>query len=96
IMDYLYCLQNLREGCLSFLSPVLYCISEVGLLLGLILPLIFFWSIDKKLGRKLLFAYGISQVVTNFTKLCACISRPWIRDSRLHVYDKAKGSATRY
>lgn len=95
-MDYLYCLQNLREGCLSFLSPVLYCISEVGLLLGLILPLIFFWSIDKKLGRKLLFAYGISQVVTNFTKLCACISRPWIRDSRLHVYEKAKGSATGY
>lgn len=95
-MNYLYFLQNLREGALSFLNPVLFLISEAGMIFAVMIPLVIFWGFDKKLGKKLLLAFGISQTITNFIKITACIYRPWILDSRLHVYEKAKGTATGY
>ncbi|MCR5613773.1 phosphatase PAP2 family protein [Treponema sp.] len=95
-MDYLYFLQNLREGSMSWLTPVLYCISEYGVTLAFLIPLVIYWCIDKKAGKKIVFAYSFSLVFNDFVKNIACVYRPWIKDERLHHYSKAGKTATGY
>ena len=42
-MDYLFLLQNLREGILSWLTPVFFFFSEVGLVTSFLVPFVIYW-----------------------------------------------------
>lgn len=95
-MDYLFLLQNLREGILSWLTPVFFFFSEVGLVTSFLVPFVIYWCIEKKAGAKILFCYSLASFITNVVKVCACVVRPWIKDSRLHIDLLAEKSATGY
>lgn len=93
-MDYLYFLQNCREGALHWLNWIMYPISEVGLIASLLSVFVIYWAIDKNCGKKFLFGFSFSILTTNLIKNIACISRPWILDRRLHVDPLVKKTAT--
>lgn len=95
-MDYLYFLQNLREGALSFLNPILLCISEAGLVIAVFAGFIIYWAFDKQSGKKIICGFALSTAFSNFIKDIFCISRPWISDARLHVDPIASKTATGY
>ncbi len=94
--NYLYALQQFREGAGSFLLPVFYFISEFANYAVLPIIVVLYVCIDKKKYTRMIFTYTLGIFTTNFIKLCACIYRPWILDSRLHVASIAEGSATGY
>lgn len=95
-MDYLYLLQQWREGALSFLTPFFLLFSEVGILIAPLVAAVFYWSVDKNLGVRALFSFGAGQLSASFIKQTACIYRPWVRDSRLHLADGAADMAADY
>lgn len=95
-MDYLYYLQNLREGNLSWLTPVLFAVSDFGVLAAVFLSFLIYWIFDKQGGKRIIAGLSLSTCVINIIKNVACINRPWIRDARLHVDPLAAKSATGY
>ena len=95
-MDYLYFLQNVRESAPAFVNYFFVFVSEIALLLGPIFGAVVFWSIEKSAGATILLGYAGSNYCNQTVKNIACIYRPWILDSRLHIDPLAKGSATGY
>lgn len=70
--------------------------SELLMNAGPLLGAVIFWCISKEAGSKVLFALCTGDLATNTVKLTACVYRPWIRDSRLHVAEAAREGATGY
>ncbi|MGN0740726.1 MAG: phosphatase PAP2 family protein [Treponema sp.] len=95
-MDYLFLLQNLREGILRWLTPVFYFFSDVVLVTSFLVPFVIYWCIEKKAGAKILFCCSAASFITNVVKVFACVPRPWVKDSRLHIEPLAEKSATGY
>jgi len=95
-MDYLFALQNIREAAPSFINYFFLFISEITLYLGALIAANFYWSINKDDGAYILMGYAGAFSVNEFIKNLACVNRPWILDSRLHIDPVAKGSATGY
>lgn len=95
-MDYLFFLQNLRETLMSWVSLLFLFISEFGVALSFLIPFVIYWCVDKNAGKKILFGYSFSLPLNDFIKNVACVYRPWIKDSRLHIYEGAKSTATGY
>lgn len=95
-MDYLYVLQCIREASPDFVNYIFLFISEVIPKALLVYAAIVFWCVNKNNGSAILLgytaAYGINQSIKNI----ACVYRPWISDSRLHVAKQAAKSATGY
>lgn len=94
--DFLFALQQAREGALSFLTPLLFVISEFAYYGMIVIVFVLFLCIDKKKYTPLLFIYSISNFITNGIKLAVCENRPWIIDSRLHPHKLIEHSATGY
>lgn len=95
-MNYLLFLQNIRESAPAFFNYFFIFISE-GLVSGLIiLPAIVYWCCNKKMGSWMLMNYSGAYFFNQVLKNTACIYRPWIRDSRLHLAPEAVKSATGY
>lgn len=95
-MDYLFALQTIREGWGAFLTPVLYVISEFAFYGVPLVILVLYTSVDKEKYRNLVFTLVLANFAANFFKLLACVYRPWISDSRLHVHKLAEHSASGY
>lgn len=95
-MDYLYALQCLREAGPEFVNYIFLFISEVFFLGGVVVACYIYWCADKYAGRAILMGYGTTCFVNQTVKNIACVYRPWILDSRLHVDPAAAGSATGY
>lgn len=95
-MEYLYFLQCLREGALSFLTPLMVVISEMAMYIAPVMVAIVFWVVDKEMGTYMVFNTFGSQLLCNTIKLTACVYRPWVRDSRLHIAKAVEKSATGY
>ena len=95
-MDYLLFLQNLRESCPAFINNFFIFISEALVSLLILIPVIIYWSVDKKVGLWFLFNYSAGYFTNQCVKNTACVYRPWIRDSRLHLAKEAVYSATGY
>ena len=95
-MDYLYALQNLREAAPDILNLFLLYISEYGQYLGPAIALVIYWCFSKKTGSWMLFNLGWGLTVMDTVKIIACVPRPWLLDSRLHLADAASSSATGY
>ncbi|MCQ2575943.1 MAG: phosphatase PAP2 family protein [Treponema sp.] len=95
-MDYLYALQCIRESCSPFINLIFVFFSEVVLKAGVIICAIIYWCISKEEGITLIFGYTSSYSLNQFIKNLACVFRPWLRDSRLHVAKEAVKTATGY
>lgn len=95
-MDYLYSLQVIRESIPSFFTYFFVFISDVILRGCVVLLAMIYWTYDKKCGRLALVSYSTSYSINQFVKNIACVPRPWVLDSRLHVARFAEGSATGY
>lgn len=95
-MDYLFALQNIREAAPAFINYFFIFISEYFVLACFIFPSIIYWAFDKSAGATILFGYGLSFELNQTIKNCACVYRPWIKDSRLYVEPHAVKSATGY
>lgn len=95
-MDYLYYLQTLREGSLAFLTPVLTAISEWNLTLSPLIVILFYWCVNKTAGEWMVFNFTASNFLNGIVKLTACVYRPWIKDSRLHLDPGAVESSSGY
>lgn len=95
-MDYLYALQQIRETSPSFIN--LFCVgySEVMIKLALVVPVIFYWSINKQMGQWMMLNYTGGYFVNQTVKNIFCVYRPWVLDSRLHVAKEAAAGATGY
>lgn len=95
-MDYLLALQTIRETTPDFINYIFIVISEYFIVLSFVIPAIIYWNIDKSAGATILLGYGFSYDLNQSVKNFACIYRPWVLDSRLHVDPHAVKSATGY
>ena len=95
-VDYLYTLQCLRESAPDILNMFLLYVSEYGQYLGPAIALVIYWCFSKKTGSWMLFSLGWGLTVMDTIKVIACVPRPWLFDSRLHLAEQASGSATGY
>ena len=95
-MDYLYALQCIREGCPSFINIFFVLISEVILKAGVIIGALIYWCVNKSEGITLLLGYTSTYQINQLVKNTACVYRPWIKDSRLHLAPEAVKTATGY
>ena len=95
-MDFLFVLQNIRESAPEFVNLIFLFISEVFLKAALVFVGIIYWSLNKSAGLKIAFGYSCAYTINQTVKNIACISRPWILDSRLHVDKLAESGATGY
>lgn len=86
--------QTIREALgpgFEFFAAVL---SDVLAYAVAVLPFIWYWCGDKERGRTVILALGISMYLNQFLKVAFCVSRPWVRDSRITPSAEAMESAT--
>lgn len=95
-MDYLFALQNIREASPEFFTYIFLFISEFIMPAFLLAGGIYYWSINKEEGSYILMSYSFGYTINQTIKNIACINRPWVLDSRLHVESHAAGGATGY
>lgn len=95
-MDYLLFLQNIREACPGFVNYFFLFISEILVAGVILIPSLVYWCCDKRTGLWMLLNYSGAYMVNQIVKNTACVYRPWIRDSRLHIAPQAAKSATGY
>ncbi len=95
-MEYLYALQNFREVSPDFVTYFFLFISEFFLVACPVFAAVIYWSINKKEGALILIGYSGARFVNQTVKNIACVYRPWILDSRLHVESHAAKTATGY
>ncbi|MBR1639248.1 MAG: phosphatase PAP2 family protein [Treponema sp.] len=93
-MDYLYALQQIREACPSFVNYFFLFFSEVILKAGVLFIAVIYWSFSKHDGLLIGFGYVSSYSINQTVKNIACVPRPWLLDSRLHVDPLAQKGAT--
>lgn len=96
MMEYLYFLQNVREACPGFINMVFVGISEFVIKIAPAILVLIMLCIDNEKGYRLGFIFGSGQYVNGLVKLTACVYRPWVKDSRLHVAKEVEESATGY
>lgn len=95
-MEYLYMLQTLREGAGSAFTPFFVAMSEYVIAIDPVILVFVYWCVDKRVGAWGLFNLALAILATNVIKLTACVYRPWVLDSRLHVAPQVAATATGY
>ena len=94
---FLLFLQGIRESVGGPLNTFFMNCTDFGNLpIILFLIAMVYWSYDKKLGEYLLVSLSFSRLANSFTKLTACVYRPWVADSNIHPYEKALEASTGY
>lgn len=94
--NYLYALQCARETWAGWMTPIFFGISEFSYYAMLVIIVMLYLCVDKKKYIPMMFSYCIGNFIMNIIKITACIYRPWISDSRLHIDSIAAKSATGY
>ena len=95
-MDYLFLLQQFREGYGAFLIPVMVIISEIAYYVAPVIVAVVYWAFDKRLGTYMMLNTFGGSMLSHTIKLTACVNRPWIRDSRLHIASAVQKSSSGY
>lgn len=96
-IEYLLFLQNLREQAAPWVTAVLLQISELMVsMIPVLAAALMYWCVDKRAGHLMVFCSAGAPAVNQLIKNTACVYRPWIRDSRLHIAQAAAASATGY
>lgn len=57
---------------------------------------VLYWCYDKKLGEYLLVSMAVARIFNSFTKLTACVYRPWVTDPNIKPFEEALPDATGY
>ena len=82
--DFLYALQNLREGTPDILSGFLSLLSLIADGPGLVaIVMVVYWCVSKRAGQFTIAAFMMGNLASQFIKNLACVYRPWIRDPRI-------------
>lgn len=96
-IDYLLLLQNLRNSTSDIVSSILLFLTDTADgIYPLAIICAIYWIFSKEAGRRICCFYLSARFINGLLKLCACVYRPWIRDSRVIPYGGAKTSATGY
>ena len=91
-MEYLLFLQNLRESAPSVVNEGILFLSEFMGGTGALAVMAFvYWCISKGAGSFMLLNFSSAYMMNQTLKNIFCVSRPFVRDSRLHPYTKATG-----
>jgi len=95
-MDYLLALQEVREGALSFLVPVLSVISELNVYVLPIVIAMVYWSYRKDWGIRMFFSFTVANFTANTMKSVMKVPRPFVKSSELKIAKAVEASATGY
>lgn len=95
-MDYLVVLQNVRETCPAALLNFMVLMSEFCIYGLPLLICVMYWCVDKKFASVAMVNLATGNLLNNFLKLCFCVYRPWVRDSRIYVAKEAASTAEGY
>lgn len=91
-MEYLFFLQNLRENTPHFINEGILFLSEfIGGTGALALISLVYWCISKWAGSFMLLNFSGAYMMNQTLKNIFCVSRPFLRDPRLHPYTSASG-----
>ena len=91
-MEYLLFLQNLRESAPVFVNEGILFVSEfMGGTGALAVMALVYWCISKSAGAFMLLNFSSAYMMNQTLKNIFCVSRPFLRDSRLHPYTSATG-----
>ncbi len=95
-IQYLLWLQDFRNSINDAWTPFMEWVSMFAVTYLIMIPVFYYWNVDKKKGLYTLVSYYFCMVITPLVKLTACIYRPWIRDSRILPAGDAITTATGY
>ena len=95
-IKYLLLLQEFRNKINDSLTPFMEWISMFAVTFLIMIPVFWYWCVNKKNGLYTLTSYYMCMVITPITKLSVCAYRPWIRDARIVPAGDAITTATGY
>lgn len=95
-MEYLLFLQGIRDNAPTLVNMIFVIVSEMILYIAPVIAIIMYLCFDKKRGMIIGFNLCIAVAINSILKLAACVYRPWITDSRIHLAKEASSSATGY
>jgi len=96
-LQYLLSLQSFRNATKGIFNSFFIFISQFGEVdLPIIITIIFYYAVDKMLGKFMLLGNSIALFANGILKLTACVYRPWIREPRIIPPASAYTSATGY
>ena len=96
-IQYLMALQSFREMTHGLFNSFFLFMTQFGEdRLAFVVAMIFYYAIEKKLGRFLLIGASAADFVNGVIKLTACVYRPWIREPLLDPPAGGKTTATGY
>ena len=93
---YLLFLQDFRNSIDNALTPFMESISLFAVTYLIMIPVLFYWMLNKKDGLYTLASYYLACGVNAVVKLTVCAYRPWIRDARVLPAGDAISTATGY
>ena len=94
-IEILLFLQNLRNSLGGVFNDFFTFITNISVDYYIILiPLIIYWTVDKKKGLFIYVNYGFACILNAIAKSTCCVYRPWIKDSRVKPLDFALAGAT--
>ncbi|MDY5730950.1 MAG: phosphatase PAP2 family protein [Eubacteriales bacterium] len=91
-MQFLYFLAGFRNAILNPIMQAFTLLSEESLLLLVIL--VVYWCVHKKLGLQLLFITLWGTCINSILKLIFQVPRPWIKDPNFTIVESARSAAT--
>lgn len=94
-IEILLLIQNLRNVLGGVFNEFFTFITNIAVDYYIILiPLIIYWTIDKKKGLFIYLSHGLSCILNATLKSTFCVYRPWIIDSRVKPLDSAMSGAS--
>lgn len=91
-MEYLLFLQHLRESAPAIVNDGILFLSEfVGGTVALAIMALIYWCISKRAGSFMLLNFSCAYMMNQTLKNIFCVSRPFLRDSRIQPYTSATG-----
>ncbi|MBQ9009774.1 MAG: phosphatase PAP2 family protein [Clostridia bacterium] len=95
-IQYLLFLQDFRNSINNAWTPFMEFISTFAVDYMVLIPIFFYWFVDKKKGLYALVSYYFCMFLTPVVKLTGCVYRPWIRDPRIVPAGDSIRTATGY
>lgn len=93
-MEFLYLLENIR---IPVLNEFMLLITQLGEETAfLIVALVLFWCVSKRIGYYVLSVGFIGTLANQFMKLWFRIPRPWVLDNNFTILEQAREAASGY
>lgn len=93
-MGFLYWLENLR---VPFLNECMLAVTYLGDEIAfLVIALVLFWCVDKRLGYYILSVGFLGTITNQFIKLWFRVPRPWVLDKNFTILEQAREGASGY